>query len=319
MSNSAFMSSWMSGGIMLASITAWIWSLLPAVMLEIVQHASLRMPFFGLERSARRHGSAEKLMMICVCRSSPVTMLPTVRRAGVCTDGEWCISSSTSRRHTPASITAWIFSFGPSDRYYRHGRTRKAEGSTDAVHTLAGRRARRHAQGKRGGRGRHAAGRPAGRQGGRQAGLWPRLSASPPPETPDPRRTAAEIGERPGRVAEHGELGVLAQLLEQRHHGLLLQDLVAVRWRVTGDVAEGPDRLLGHVVVDALEQPAEDRDGARVDHNLGLVRGARRNVRERPRGLELQRRVVVGLEELDEARHYARLDHGLNRRVLLDR
>ena len=62
--------------------------------------------------------SADKSIMVFVCRSSPVTMLPTVRRAGVCTDGELCISSSTSRRHTPASITAWIFSFGLSDRYW---------------------------------------------------------------------------------------------------------------------------------------------------------------------------------------------------------
>mmetsp|Transcript_2162 Transcript_2162/g.6388 ORF Transcript_2162/g.6388 Transcript_2162/m.6388 type:complete len:229 (+) Transcript_2162:322-1008(+) len=117
MSNSAELSKLTSGGTMLASTTDWIWSLFPAVMLEMVQHASLRMPFFGLPRSARRHGSAEKLMMICVWRSSPVTMLPTVRSAGVWTDGLGCISSSTSRRQTPASITAWIFSFGPSERY----------------------------------------------------------------------------------------------------------------------------------------------------------------------------------------------------------
>lgn len=31
-----------SGGMMFASSTAWIWLLFPAVMFEIVQHASLR-------------------------------------------------------------------------------------------------------------------------------------------------------------------------------------------------------------------------------------------------------------------------------------
>mmetsp|Transcript_18952 Transcript_18952/g.56300 ORF Transcript_18952/g.56300 Transcript_18952/m.56300 type:complete len:228 (+) Transcript_18952:277-960(+) len=117
MSNSAEFNSCTSGGTMFASTTDWIWSLFPAVMFEIVQHASLRMPFFGLPSRASRHGSAEKLMMICVCRSSPVTMLPTVRSAGVCTEGDGCMSSSTRRRQTPASMTAWIFSFGPSDRY----------------------------------------------------------------------------------------------------------------------------------------------------------------------------------------------------------
>mmetsp|Transcript_18873 Transcript_18873/g.58114 ORF Transcript_18873/g.58114 Transcript_18873/m.58114 type:complete len:205 (+) Transcript_18873:651-1265(+) len=117
MSNSAEWSSWTRGGMMLASTTAWIWSLLPAVMLEMVQQASLRMPFLGFPSRFRRQGSAEKLMMICVWRSSPVTMLPTVRSAGVWTEGDGCMSNSTRRRQTPASMTAWIFSLGPSDKY----------------------------------------------------------------------------------------------------------------------------------------------------------------------------------------------------------
>lgn len=54
-----------------------------------------------------------------VCTSSPVTMLPTARSAAETTLGWLCISSSTSRRHTPASITAWMRSFGPSDKYDR--------------------------------------------------------------------------------------------------------------------------------------------------------------------------------------------------------
>merc|ERR1719201_681036 len=117
MSNSALFRRLTSGGMTFASTTDWIWSLLPAVMFEIVQQASFLMPFFGFPNSANKQGSAEKLMMICVCRSSPVTMLPTVLSAGVCTDGDGCMSSSTSLLQTPASMTAWIFSFGPSERY----------------------------------------------------------------------------------------------------------------------------------------------------------------------------------------------------------
>lgn len=85
--------------------------------------------------------------------SSPVTIFPTVRRAGMRTEGDGCLknvievqtsdvqqnrnhksqnlvqrsivwkestthsNSSTSRGHTPASITAWILSFVPSERY----------------------------------------------------------------------------------------------------------------------------------------------------------------------------------------------------------
>ena len=50
------------------------------------------MLFFWLVVSrCRRQPSAPQLMMTCVCRSSPVTMLPTVRSAGTSTDGDWCL------------------------------------------------------------------------------------------------------------------------------------------------------------------------------------------------------------------------------------
>ena len=55
----------MSGGMMFASMTAWICSLLPAVMLEMVQQASLRMPFFDELSRLSSHGSALKLMITC--------------------------------------------------------------------------------------------------------------------------------------------------------------------------------------------------------------------------------------------------------------
>mmetsp|Transcript_14385 Transcript_14385/g.35664 ORF Transcript_14385/g.35664 Transcript_14385/m.35664 type:complete len:234 (+) Transcript_14385:196-897(+) len=116
MSNSAVASRCTSGGMMLASITAWICSRVPAVMLEMVQHASLRMPFFGLLSSASSRGSAPQLSTHCVWWSSPVTMLPAVRSAGVCTEGGGWPISATTRAQMPVSSTAWIFSFGPSDR-----------------------------------------------------------------------------------------------------------------------------------------------------------------------------------------------------------
>src|SRR3569833_929421 len=108
---------WISGGMMLASITDWIWAEFPAVMLEMVQQASFRMPSLLELRSDNRHGSAPQLMMICVWLSLLVTMLPTERSAGVCTEVEACMRSSTSLRGMPASITAWILSLDPSERY----------------------------------------------------------------------------------------------------------------------------------------------------------------------------------------------------------
>lgn len=63
MSNSALESSWISGGMILASITAWICSLLPAVMFEIVQHASFLIPFFEELSRFSSQGSALKLII----------------------------------------------------------------------------------------------------------------------------------------------------------------------------------------------------------------------------------------------------------------
>jgi len=76
------------------------------VTLEMVQHASFLIPSLGDESKERRAGSAPDAMTTCVWRSSPVTMFPTERSAGVWTDVELCMSRSTSRLHTPDSITA---------------------------------------------------------------------------------------------------------------------------------------------------------------------------------------------------------------------
>lgn len=49
-----------------SSPPTWICSLVPAVMLEMVQHASFLMLFLWLVVSRlSRHGSAPQLMMIC--------------------------------------------------------------------------------------------------------------------------------------------------------------------------------------------------------------------------------------------------------------
>ena len=182
----------------------WIWSLLPAVMFEMVQHVSFLIVSFGCFSSWSRLVRMLQFSTTWVCRSSPVTMFPIDRSAGVTTPGfGWLradvgkepdrgtfvdrqhsngphlflqaehlflprttqnttkqtatcrhvcegsrgrgrahegraakrsrkgggerggeprgratyTSSSTSRRHTPAWMTAAIFSLSPSDRY----------------------------------------------------------------------------------------------------------------------------------------------------------------------------------------------------------
>ncbi|KAH3672592.1 hypothetical protein OGATHE_002237 [Ogataea polymorpha] len=104
-------------GIRFESITAWIWSLFPAVMLEIVQHASFLIDSFGDLSSGASAGSTPALMTIWVCKSLPVTMFPTALSAGVCTSVLSWPSSSTSRLGILASTTAWIASVVPSLKY----------------------------------------------------------------------------------------------------------------------------------------------------------------------------------------------------------
>jgi hypothetical protein len=60
-------------------------------MLEMVQQASFRIPSLGEESKLSKAGRAPEEMMTWVWRSSPVTMLPTDRRAGVWTAVEGCL------------------------------------------------------------------------------------------------------------------------------------------------------------------------------------------------------------------------------------
>ena len=53
----------------------------------------------------------------------------------------------------------------------------------------------------------------------------------------------AEVGEGPGGVPEHGELGVVPQLHEEGNKGFVTQDQVATGWRVSCNVAQSPDSL----------------------------------------------------------------------------
>lgn len=137
--NSSFFRIWIRTGKMLASITAWICCRLPAVIFDIVHDASLRIDSFSDDSKWSMCGRAPLFRITWVWMSSPVTILPTARKAALTILCESClvaieknawvgnfaltksakvtyIRSSTRRRQTPASITAWILSFGPSDK-----------------------------------------------------------------------------------------------------------------------------------------------------------------------------------------------------------
>ena len=88
----------------LIMMLTWIWSLFPAVIFEIVQHVSLRIDSFEAVSKVWRHGNTEQLIIIWVCESSPVTILPTARNAAETTECWWCLNEEKKVRYKN-----WIF------------------------------------------------------------------------------------------------------------------------------------------------------------------------------------------------------------------
>mmetsp|Transcript_48190 Transcript_48190/g.142460 ORF Transcript_48190/g.142460 Transcript_48190/m.142460 type:complete len:427 (+) Transcript_48190:654-1934(+) len=115
-SNSSVAIIWTSRGARPALHTASICSEEPAVRLETIQHASLRISFLGESNSPRACDSTLHSSTARVCCAVPVATLPTARSAGVCTWAEPKPSIATSRGSAPASMIAWMRS-GGSEMY----------------------------------------------------------------------------------------------------------------------------------------------------------------------------------------------------------
>mmetsp|Transcript_95410 Transcript_95410/g.199622 ORF Transcript_95410/g.199622 Transcript_95410/m.199622 type:complete len:202 (-) Transcript_95410:975-1580(-) len=116
MSKSAVWRSSKTSGIRFALMTSWICALVPAVMFEMVQQDSFRMLFFVCVKSPCNAWRTPHWRTAWVCVSSPVTMFPTARSAGVWTKEELWASNSTKRVQTPDARTALMRSLAPSVR-----------------------------------------------------------------------------------------------------------------------------------------------------------------------------------------------------------
>ena len=118
----------------------------------------------------------------------------------------------------------------------------------------------------------------------------------------------AEIAESPDSVPGHGESGGLGEKGEERGENALVQHVVPTLRTVPGDVAQGPDCLLLHVLLLAEQQRNKDRNCPRIDHLPRLLAGPTGDVGQRPGRLELEDSVVGGAEELNKPRYYSSLD-----------
>eukprot|EP00964_Phaeocystis_antarctica_P075179 scaffold46360_cov57-Phaeocystis_antarctica.AAC.2 len=111
--------------------------------------------------------------------------------------------------------------------------------------------------------------------------------------------SAADGGEAPRGHAQHGQLGVGVELLEDHLERALDHEHLA-QLAVRGDVADCVQRLDGHVVVPVARELDDDGQRAVLDDGLHALR-VRADVGEGPARLVLQRGRVRLLQEEDEA------------------
>lgn len=97
----------------------------------------------------------------------------------------------------------------------------------------------------------------------------------------------AEIAQSPGGVAEHADLVVFAEKGQQGTESTLLENVVPALRAVTSDVAQSPDSLFPDIEDWGREQLDKFGDSLGADNDLSVLSGARGDVGERPRGLEL--------------------------------
>lgn len=84
--------------------------------------------------------------------------------------------------------------------------------------------------------------------------------------------------------------------LQQRGEQALLQRVVSADGRVSGHVAQRPDRLLAHLLVRRAQQGDQHRHCSRLHHTARLNRRAGRHVGQRPCRLELRATRLVSAQ-----------------------
>lgn len=82
---------------------------------------------------------------------------------------------------------------------------------------------------------------------------------------------AAEVAESPGGVPKHAELPAVTKKADKRCEGTLSENIVPAVRAVTSNVTKSPNGLLPDVRLGAAEQLNEDRHGAGLDDDLGLL------------------------------------------------
>lgn len=105
---------------------------------------------------------------------------------------------------------------------------------------------------------------------------------------------ATEVAQSPGGVAEHTELVIFAEEIEEGFECSLLEDIVTALGRVTSDIAQSPNGLLPNIDHRRRQQVDEFWDCTSIDDDLGVLSGTRCDVGQCPSRLKLSAMLPCG-------------------------
>ena len=81
---------------------------------------------------------------------------------------------------------------------------------------------------------------------------------------------AAEIGECPSRITNHGHLSSIVEKVKQRRKRTASQHVVAHIWTVASNITEGPDGLFANIGFRTAEEFDKERNRVTFD-NFGSL------------------------------------------------
>lgn len=124
-----------------------------------------------------------------------------------------------------------------------------------------------------------------------------------------------QIDDYPGDVAQKGDGNIWIDEAEQRLDHTEIDDIIPEHGTIPDDVTQRPHGLLADVLVRRGQELQKQRHGVGLHHGLRLRRRSGGDVGQRPRGLELQRRIFRAAQTADQDGQDAGVDEGVDGRI----
>mmetsp|Transcript_10919 Transcript_10919/g.34796 ORF Transcript_10919/g.34796 Transcript_10919/m.34796 type:complete len:215 (-) Transcript_10919:136-780(-) len=118
------------------------------------------------------------------------------------------------------------------------------------------------------------------------------------------RLAVAQVAQGPRRDPQQRRARLASQQRQQLAQRASANDGIARGRPVTRNRTQHPHRLLDHLFVGRLQQRHQRADRTIPDQHTGVVRGARRDVGQRPQRLHLQLGQRILLQEVEQLWHH---------------